>query len=172
MKKPYLEIEATTDTSKIDDFWKIYEELAKRKEFTPYSRELIKNEFQIFSDAGKAKLYFGKVEGKIVSAALIIYSHKIAFYHHAASLPIKEPVNYKLHWQIILDAKNNGFEFYNMWGITTSQAVNHPWFGLTQFKKGFGGELIKFLPTMDHAFSKKYWLNYAIEKIRRKIRGL
>ncbi|MEK7673601.1 MAG: peptidoglycan bridge formation glycyltransferase FemA/FemB family protein [Patescibacteria group bacterium] len=172
MKKPYLEIECSTALSKIDEFWKIYEDLAKRKEFAPYSYNLIKKEFEIFGNEKKALLYFGKVEGKIVSCALIVYSHNIAFYHHSGSLPIKEPINHKLQWQIILDAKNAGCKYYNFWGITLSVNKKHPWWGLTQFKKGFGGELLKFIPAMDYAFSKKYWFNFAIEKIRRKIKKL
>jgi lipid II:glycine glycyltransferase (peptidoglycan interpeptide bridge formation enzyme) len=172
LDKDFLEIEETEDLNKIDDFWKIYESLANRKNFVPYPYELIKNEFEIFSKIGKAKLYFGKIEEKYYSSALIIFSHNSAFYHHGASLPIKEPINYKLHWKIILDAKNRGCKFYNMWGVTLSNDINHPWYGLTQFKKGFGGKLIKLLETLDYKFSKKYYITYIYEKIRRFKRRL
>jgi lipid II:glycine glycyltransferase (peptidoglycan interpeptide bridge formation enzyme) len=167
LKKPFLEIEKTNNPEKIDIFWEIYQNLTERKKFIPYSKSLIKKEFEIFSQANKALLFLGKVEGKYYSAALIIFSHKTAFYHHSASLPIKEPLNYKMQWEIIREAKERGCQFYNFWGIARKDSPEHPWYGLSQFKKGFGGKLIKLLPTFDYQFSWKYYLSYIYEKIKR-----
>ncbi len=168
LKKPYLEIEKTNDLNKIDIFLEIYKDLAERKNFVPYSDGFIKKEFEIFSKENKALLFLGKVEGKYYSGALIIFSHSIAFYHHSASYPIKEPLNYKIQWEIIQEAKKKGCKFYNFWGIAKRETKDHPWYGLTQFKKGFGGKLIKLHPTIDYPFSVKYYLNFVYEKIKRK----
>jgi len=168
LKKNFLEIEKTTDLKKIYIFWDIYLDLAKRKKFVPYSLDFIKEEFEIFSKENKALLFLGKAQGKYYSAALVIFSHQIAFYHHSASYPIKEPLNYKLQWEIIKEAKNRGCKFYNLWGIAIKESKNHPWLGLTQFKKSLGGKLIKLLPTVDYKFSWKYYLTYFYEKIKRK----
>jgi lipid II:glycine glycyltransferase (peptidoglycan interpeptide bridge formation enzyme) len=167
LKKPFLEIEKTNDLEKFEIFWQIYEDLSKRKDFVPYPKEFIKKEFEIFSKENKALLFLGKVENKYYSGALIIFSHQIAFYHHSASYPIKEPLNYKLQWEIIQEAKNRGCKFYNLWGIARKENKDHPWYGLTQFKKSFGGKLIKLPPTTDYPFSFKYWFNYLYEKIKR-----
>jgi lipid II:glycine glycyltransferase (peptidoglycan interpeptide bridge formation enzyme) len=167
LKKPFLEIEKTNDLEKFEIFWQIYEDLAKRKNFIPYPKEFIKKEFEIFSKENKALLFLGKVENKYYSAALIIFSHQIAFYHHSASYPIKEPLNYKLQWEIIQEAKNRSCKIYNLWGIARKENKNHPWYGLTQFKKSFGGQLIKLPSTIDYPFSFKYWFNYLYEKIKR-----
>jgi lipid II:glycine glycyltransferase (peptidoglycan interpeptide bridge formation enzyme) len=168
LKKPFLEIEKTNNLDKLEIFWQIYQDLAKRKKFVPYPKNFIKKEFEIFSKENKALLFLGKVENKYYSAALIIFSHKIAFYHHSASYPIKEPLNYKLQWEIIQEAKNRGCKFYNLWGIAKKEDKNHPWYGLTQFKKSFGGQLIKLPSTIDYPFSLKYYLNYIYEKIKRR----
>lgn len=170
LQKPYIEIEKSTN---VESFWKIYQELSKRKHFVPYPYELIKNEFEIFHQNNQADIYFGKMEGKIYSAALIIYDQKCAYYHHAASLPTKEPINYKLHWQIILDAKKRGCQFYNFWGTMPRSYLqdipkNHPWQGFARFKKGFGGKLIKLLPTCDQPFSMRYYLVKIYEKLKQK----
>lgn len=167
LKKPFLEIEKTIDLEKLEIFWSIYEDLAKRKYFIPYPKKLIKKEFEIFAKENKALLFLGKVEGKYYSAALIIFSHNLAFYHHSASLPIKEPLNYKLQWEIIQEAENRGCKFYNFWGIARKENPEHPWYGLTQFKKGFGGRLIKLFPTIDYKFSWRYYLVYFWEKFKR-----
>ncbi|GIW66940.1 MAG: hypothetical protein KatS3mg095_0838 [Candidatus Parcubacteria bacterium] len=164
LKKHYLEIEITDKIETIKIFWEIYQQLAKEKKFIPYNYQLIKKEFEVFSKEKKAYWYLGKIENKYYSAALIIFDNDCAYYHHSASIKIKEPLNYKLQWQIILDAKKKKCKFYNMWGVTT-QGKNHPWYGLTQFKKGFGGKLISFLPTLDLPLNLKYYLTYAYEKI-------
>jgi hypothetical protein len=168
LKKKFLEIEKTTDIKKIDIFWEIYLDLSKRKKFIPYPLEFIKKEFEIFSKENKALLFLGKAQGKYYSSALVIFSHQVAFYHHSASYPIKEPLNHKLQWEIIQEAKNRGCKIYNLWGIAREEKKEHPWYGLTQFKKSFGGKLINLVPTVDYKFSWKYYLTYFYEKIKRR----
>jgi len=163
LEKEYIEIEKTNNLEKIKIFLELYKDLALRKKFVPYPENLIKKEFEVFSKNNKAILYLGKMENKYYSAALIILENNIGFYHHGASLYSKEPVNYKLHFKIIQDLKKMNFRFYNMWGIT-EKGPEHPWYGLTQFKKGFGGKLIKLLPTLDYSLSSKYYLTYIFEK--------
>jgi lipid II:glycine glycyltransferase (peptidoglycan interpeptide bridge formation enzyme) len=167
LKKPYLEIEKTNDFDKFNIFLEIYKDLAKRKNFIPYSENFLKKEFEVFSKENKALLFLGRVENKYYSAALIIFSHQIAFYHHSASYLIKEPLNYKMQWEIIQEAKKRNCKFYNLWGVARKETKNHPWYGLTQFKKGFGGELIKLQPTIDYVFNWKYYLNFIYEKVKR-----
>lgn len=167
LKKPFLEIEKTTNKEMFEVFWQLYQDLASRKKFIPYPKNFIEKELEIFLKEDKVLLFFGKVEGKYYSSAIIIFSNKIAFYHHAASYPLKEPLNYKLQWEILKEAKNRGCKIYNMWGIAQKENKNHPWYGLSQFKKSFGGKLIKLLPTIDFPFSYRYYLNYIYEKIKR-----
>ncbi len=168
LKKPYLEIEKTTELHKFEIFWEIYQDLAKRKKFIPYPYEYIKKEFEIFSKENKALLFLGKAEGKYYAGALIIFSHQIAFYHHGASLITKEPIEYKLHYEVIQEAKKRGCYFYNFWGVAKNDDPQNPWYGFSQFKKSFGGELIKFLPAIDYKFSWKYWIISLVEKLKRK----
>jgi len=167
LEKPFLEIEKTSNLEKFEIFWQIYEDLAKRKKFVPYPKELIRKEFEIFAKENKTLLFLGKVENKYYSGSLVIFSHQIAFYHHSASYPIKEPLNYKLQWEIIQEAKRRGCKFYNLWGIARKENRKHPWYGLTQFKKSFGGKLVNLPKTIDFPFSFKYWINYLYEKIKR-----
>lgn len=171
LQKPYLIIEKSNNIEILEIFWNLYEQLAKEKKFKPYRKELIKKEFKIFSEEKKALWYLGKIENKYYSSALIIFDNESAYYHHGASIKIKEPLNYKLHWQIILDARQKGYKYYNFWGIT-NQGVKHPWYGLTQFKKGFGGKQINLLPTLDYVFNFKYYLTFLFEKYLIKIQKL
>jgi len=164
LNKDYIEIEETNDINKLDIFFDLYYSMAKNKKFIPYSEELIRKEFELFLKENKAILFLAKTENKYYAAAIIIFENGMAYYHHGASLPSKEPINYKLHWNIILKSKKLNCSNYNLWGITT-EGKNHPWYGLTKFKQGFGGKIIKLMPTMDYIFNYKYYLTYIYEKI-------
>ncbi len=54
-------IEKRTDKNAVHDFYKIYEETAKREAFIPFSEEFIRNEFDAFNKTGNALFLFGKV---------------------------------------------------------------------------------------------------------------
>ena len=166
LKKPYLEIFIDEKLEYFEKFWEIYEDLAKRKKFIPYSKEFLEKELEFFKN--KAKLFIAKAEGKIYGGAIIVFSHQIAFYHHSASIPIKEPLEYKLQWTVIQKAKKLNCKYYNFWGIAKNEKIDHPWYGLSQFKKGFGGKKIDLLPTFDYNFSLRYYLIYLYEKIKRR----
>ncbi|KKS18265.1 MAG: hypothetical protein UU76_C0024G0004 [Parcubacteria group bacterium GW2011_GWC1_41_7] len=172
LQKPYLEITEETSKKGVDIFWELYEQLADRKDFVPYSRELIQKETGIFSKDNKAKLYIASVEGKPISSALIIYSGDTASYHHGASLPAKEPISYKLHFQAMRDARDAGMHYYNFWGIAEDASPEHPWYGLTQFKKGFGGNLYECYGAMDYPLSFRYIPIRLLETLRKKKKKL
>ena len=105
---------------------------------------------------------------------MIIFHSKRGFYHQGASLPSKAPVSYLLQWEAIKEAKRRGCERYNFWGIVpdTKENANHPWKGLSLFKKGFGGYEKDYLKTKDYPLSFRYWLVYVFEKIRKRKRHL
>jgi lipid II:glycine glycyltransferase (peptidoglycan interpeptide bridge formation enzyme) len=70
---------------------------------------------------------------------------------------------------------------YNFWGIAplrSSGSPNsqfpipkHPFAGVTTFKTGFGGELLELEHCMDLPLSKKYFLTWGIETVRKWRRG-
>jgi lipid II:glycine glycyltransferase (peptidoglycan interpeptide bridge formation enzyme) len=60
---------------------------------------------------------------------------------------------------------------YNFWGIAPEGKKNHPWNGLTGFKKGFGGEAHEYLHAQDLPCSPLYILPKTIETIRRIKKG-
>lgn len=153
----------------LDSFYKIYLETAKRQKFTPYEYNFIKEEFDTFKENNGAEFFFAEYQNKILSSALIIYYSDSAYYHHGASLNLfpKIQASYLLHWEVIKEAQKRNLKFYNMWGVAPLNAKNHPWQGLTFFKTGFGGKLYECLPTQDLPLTKKYWLNYLVEKFRK-----
>ena len=68
--------------------------------------------------------------------------------------------------------KNGGKKFYNMWGVVEEDDKKHPWWGLSLFKRGFGGVELNLMRAKDLPLKRiKYFVNWAIETIRTKKRN-
>ena len=170
--------EATAGKDKIEDikiFNKLTQEIAERQKFVPFSSEYIKNEFEVFSKDNEALLFFGKYKGELAAAALVVFWSDIGFYHQAASSEkyAKFSIPYLILWKAIKEAKKRGCTLFDFWGyVDPKNQPKHPWAGPTLFKMGFGGKAYEYVKTQDYPLSKKYWLTYLFEKLRKIKRGL
>lgn len=167
-------------------FSDLHKRVSQRQNFVPFSLEYLENEFSIFdkparnafgiADAGgdnQAFLLFGKYKGEIAAGCFVVFWSGIGFYHHAVSLPeyAKFYIPYLLQWEAIKEAQKRGCYLYDFWGYVEPTS-KHPWAGPTLFKMGFGGNTHFYVKTQDFPLSKKYWLTYFFEKIRKAKRGL
>jgi len=173
-KNKDIEILQSKNLGDTEIFNKLYQEVVDRHHFVPFSLNYLKNEFSAFNPDNQISLFFGKYKGEIIASAFILFWSKKAFYHQAAlSLKYpKIPVSYLLQWRAIQEAKKRDCEVYNFWGIAPNEDPKHPWAGLTLFKMGFGGNKKEYVKTQDFVLSKKYWLTFLFEKLRRTKRGL
>jgi len=173
LKNTEIEIIKSSDIKDIEIFNNIYQATVQRQHFSPFSLNYLKNEFLSFSEDNQIRILLGKYKNEVVAGAMILFWQNSAFYHQGASLRkfSKIPVSYLLQWEAIKEAKNRGLKYYSFWGIAPEDKENHPWKGLTLFKKGFGGEKKEYIPTQDFIISKRYWFNYIIERFRKTKRG-
>lgn len=172
--KEEVVIDKITDISALDKFWNVYKKTVERENFTPFSKDFIKDEFESFNRDNNAIFLIAKAKNsnQVLAAALIIFNKNTAFYHQGASLHSKVPVAYLMQWEAIREAKRKGCRFYNFWGISPNDNEKHPWFGLSLFKKGFGGFRVDYLPTQDFVFAPTYWLVFLYEKLVKWKRNL
>ena len=174
-KNPDIEIVKTQNIEDLKKFNEIYCSTATRHKFVPFSLKYIQNQFSSFSPDNQILIFLGKYKNEVVSSAVIVFWQNVGFYHHGASLSKynKIPVSYLLQWEVIKEAKKRECQKYNFWGIITpDDNKNHPWAGLSLFKKGFGGHRKDYVQTQDLPLSKIYYLTYIFEKMRKIKRGL
>jgi peptidoglycan pentaglycine glycine transferase (the first glycine) len=171
-EKDGVEMIVSSNPEDIDIFWKVYAQTVDRQNFSPFSKNYLRTEFEIFQKDDNARFFFAKYQNEIVAAALIIFYKNSAFYHHGASTHPKVPAPYLLQWQIIKEAKKRGFQWYDFWGIAPEDKPKHPWAGLSLFKKGFGGSSTPYVHAKDLVLSPMYWISWLIETVRRIKRGL
>jgi lipid II:glycine glycyltransferase (peptidoglycan interpeptide bridge formation enzyme) len=162
-------VRETKDVSDLKQFYSLYEATSKRQGFVVHTS--ITEEFEAFAKEDKALLFFGSHEKKILAGAIILFYGGQAIYHHGASLSSKIPASYVVQWKSILEAKKRGIKVYNFYGIAPDDKPNHPWRGITLFKKGFGGREINYIHAHDFPVSPMYIVPKTIEAVRTKMRG-
>ncbi|MBI3442367.1 MAG: peptidoglycan bridge formation glycyltransferase FemA/FemB family protein [Candidatus Sungbacteria bacterium] len=152
----------------------LYQGTARRHHFTAFSDEYLQKEFEAFRADDQLLIFLAEYRETIIAGAMIVFYGGSAFYHHGAtsSAHPEIPASYLLQWEAIQEAKARGCALYNFWGIVDKEKTNHPWAGLTLFKKGFGGFAQEYLPAQDLPLTSRYWLSFLVEKIRRARRRL
>jgi lipid II:glycine glycyltransferase (peptidoglycan interpeptide bridge formation enzyme) len=156
----------TIDTG-LKDFFALYTQTSKRHSFVPHSG--IREELEVFRN--NAIVLNAACKGKTLASAIILFWGEQAIYHHGASIPSKVPASYLIQWEAIREAKKRGQRLYNFWGIAPENKQNHPWRGITLFKKGFGGREVEFMHAQDYPVSPLYVIPKTIELIRKRLKG-
>ncbi len=158
----------------VEEFDKLYQQTKVRQHFVPFSLNYLKNEFKAFSKDGQILVLLGKYNGEVVASGIFVFWGDVGFYHHGASslkYP-KIPVSYLLLWEAIKKAKEKGCKKFNFWGVVPDEKKSHPWYGLSLFKKGFGGKSKEYVRTQDCIINLKYWFSFMVEAIRKIKKGL
>ncbi len=153
---------ATIDTD-VNQFLKFYNDFSHRKGFVAHSG--VKEEYEEFKKDNQVVLFMAEYEKKLISAAMIAFVGNTAIYRHSASDSAHRdiPASYLIQWEAIKEAKKRGKSIYNFWGISPTENKNHPWYGLSLFKTGFGGEKVEFVPAYDFPLNLKYWKAHGID---------
>ena len=162
-------VEKTTDPKSLSVFFDLYNKTAIRHGFVEHTS--IQEEFNVFASNGNALHIIGRANGKAIASAIVLFAGVEAIYHHGASEQSTIPASYLVQWEALLEAKKRGMRYYNFWGIASTEDHHHPWYGLTQFKRGFGGQVRRYIHAYDFPVSWKYWLLYLIELVRKRIKG-
>lgn len=163
------------DLSLIKEFYDLQLATARRQKFVPFSFEFLNEQFKVFSQKNKALLYRATLNNKLLAEAIIIFYDQEAVYHYGASTDEGRgyPGAYLIQWEAILEAKRRGMTRYNLWGVSPIDEPKHRFYGLSLFKRGFGGQDVEYLHAQDLVINyPRYILNYVIESIRKRARSV
>jgi len=145
-------------------------EHSKKVGYHPFSEKFINYLYEVFPE--NITTISARFEWKIESILMTIKFWKTCVYYIATS-DIKHPKfspNYLCQWEAIKQAKADGCEIYNFWGVSPDNNPNHPIAWVTKFKRKFSWYDYSLLHAQDLVISPKYWFNFMIETIRRKKR--
>ena len=168
-----IKITTTDNPDAIKKFYELQLLTAKRQDFVPFSYKYLYQQFKVFTQEKKALLYSAEFEDKLLAQAFIIFYNQEAAYHYGASTQEgrKYPGAYLIQWEAIKEAKRRTMQRYNFWGVAPEEQKSHRFYGLSIFKRGFGGVDLEYLHAQDLVINKpKYIINSAVENIRKRIR--
>lgn len=165
--KPETGFRITVDQN-LDAFWELHQATVKRHGFVPFTRQSTKTELEVFGS--ECQIVTVWHDQKPLASGVFLFDDKAGYYHQGASVPSKLPAAHASLWAAICEAKKRGCTHFNFWGVSPEDQPHHPWFGLSKFKRGFGGFEKEYLHVHDFEITWKAKLNRIIEARRKKKR--
>lgn len=162
------------DPTEIKKFYEIQKHVADKHGFVPFAYDFLYEQFQSFLADDQVVLVHSYLDKELLASAFIIFYNKEAVYHYGVSTEAnaKYPGSYACQKRAIDEAILRGCRYYNFWGIAPEGAKKHRFAGVSLFKRGFGGDEIPYVEAHDIPVTSKYYLTYAFETIRKKMRKL
>jgi lipid II:glycine glycyltransferase (peptidoglycan interpeptide bridge formation enzyme) len=170
-----IKVEVVSGAKYLDEFYNLQLETAKRHNFVPFTKQFLTEQFKTFQEVDAVQMYRATYQGKLLTMAFIIFYGQEAAYHYGASTDLARqyPGAYAVQWEAIQEARRRGCQRYNFWGVTEHGNTKHRFYGVSVFKRGFGGDDVAYLPAQDLVVNRlKYEVTYAFETARRKARKL
>ena len=164
-------IQIAENTEDIESFFKVLDSTSRRNEFGIYSLKYYQELFELLSENTTmdnvsppvARVYLAKFENQVIAAIWVIFFGDTATYLYGGmdKKHSKLMAPHLIQWQAIMEAKKRDCKYYDFWGIAPDGAdKKHAWFGLTRFKKQFGGLEINYPGSNDAIFQKMWYYIY------------
>lgn len=172
-EKNEITVEKSTNPADIHEFYQIQMQTAHRHGFVAFSEDFLTKQFAAFASHGEAVLYIAKYHGEILAENFMIFYGNEASYHYGVSSELGTKLSGAplLHMAAMRDARKRGINRYNFWGIVGEDETWHRFYGVSQFKRGFGVEEYKYVPAHDLILQPtRYLITKLIETIRKKKR--
>ena len=153
-----------------DSVWPLFIETGSRGEFRLHPKTYYEKMLQkVNSDDCKIFLATAMFEQKPIAVNLMLDFGGVRTYLHGASSHEHRALMapHLLHFELIKDAKQKGLEIYDWRGIAPSDKSNHPWAGITRFKRSFPGREVVYVGTYD--LVRKPFL-YKVYRLARRVR--
>ncbi len=156
----------------LGDFLDIMKETAARGQFTQHDDAYLKKTFAFLSEKNIAKLRLASFEKKMIAGQIEIWSGDTVTYLYGASSSSMRSLMapYALHWAAIQEAKEAKMHWYDFWGENPEDEASidykKSWKGISRYKKGFGGEHLEYIGTIDTPIRK------TIYRILRRLRRI
>ena len=169
------DIEVTADTSdeSIEEFCRLEKLHAERQKYVAFSESFLRKQFEAFREGGEVLIYTARKDGEVLAQNFMIFYGAEASYHYGVSseLGTKYSAAPLLHMRAMEEARKRGCVRYNLWGIVEPDEKEHRFYGVSEFKRSFGCDELRYTPAHDMVLKPmKYKVNWAVEAARKKKR--
>lgn len=173
-KKSNVDIKKIDNERELKKWYDLNKQKAKRVNIFIHDYRYYKNYFKMFVLNGKSNFYCAYYKNKLVSGVFISNYGDESIYQYSAGIKTKVYFNDLIQWKVIKDCINNGKIWYDLWGVAPDEDdKSHPLYGVTRFKRKFGGSHYRYIGCFDYPISSLgYKLLMFAEKQRKNILNL
>ncbi|TSC96217.1 MAG: putative methicillin resistance protein [Parcubacteria group bacterium Athens1014_10] len=165
-EKKGVKIRESKDLKDLDKFYSLARETSARDGFKLHPKAHYLKLFEILIKDNLGSLFLAEHEGDILSVIMVLFFNQKAVYLHGASSNKKRNLmaNQLIQWEALKKAKERGCLVYDFGGVAPEGEPNHPWQGVSRFKKSFGGRAANYLSFRDLVFQPLWYRIYKIAK--------
>ena len=171
--KSDVEVVADASDEAIAEFCRLEKLHAERQKYVAFSGEFLRKQFEAFRKGGEVLIYTARYNGEVLAQNFMIFYGAEASYHYGVSsaLGTKYSAAPLLHLEAMREARRRGCVRYNLWGIVGREETEHRFYGVSEFKRSFGCDELRYTPAHDMVLkSAKYRVNWVVETARKKKR--
>jgi len=158
-----------TDNKNIEAYYELMKETTVRDNFNGNTLKYYTDFLHYLEDS---VLLLAYKDDEVVAGGIFIFRKDVATYYYWASSSKKELRNlmgpYLLQWEAIKIWKEYGSKLYDFGWVATPWEENHPWTGVTDFKKKFTADIRKV--SEGYIFVTRP-IMYKILVVAKKLRG-
>lgn len=158
-EKHGIVVKRRDDEEALKEFYDIYKETCSRQAFIIHPLAYYKKIMEEIILKGNGAFFNAYHEGRAIASVVIFTFGKRAWYMYGASANAYRNMmpNNLIHWEVIKWAKEKDLKEYDLWGIPSNPGEKHPLWGVYRFKKGMGGDLVKFIGSYDLPFNRAFY---------------
>lgn len=156
----------------IEKLLPLIHDIAERNRISVHSDEYIRKQAKALLP-DDASLHFIELDGQAITGAFLFEDESCCYYGHAgtAAKHYKLQANTALVGELLAYAKNKGKQRFDLYGIAPTDDETHPWAGVTSFKAGFGGDVVRYNQTYDLPIKKALYVAYSFLRSLTRKRG-
>ncbi|MFH1899217.1 MAG: peptidoglycan bridge formation glycyltransferase FemA/FemB family protein [Patescibacteria group bacterium] len=169
-------VRQSTDDADFDIFYNLYSETGGRAKFFARSKNYMEKAWRTFRDAGCGRFVIAELDGKPLTAWLLINYDNVLYYPYGGSTNEDRNVQSSclVGWEAIKLGKKLGCTLFDMWGASEDMSnKSDPYFGFSLFKEKFGAKHVVYIPSYDFVLNAPvYKLFTAANAFRWKLLNL
>jgi peptidoglycan pentaglycine glycine transferase (the first glycine) len=177
-EKKGVRVRPVMDDGAVETFHRLLDVTARRDGFLTRPLNYFIAIRDLLGPRGQAQFFLAEKDGAALSGALALTMGPLCWYAYGASSNEERNLmpNYLMQWEMIRWARSKGCKTYDFRAVPSDPSPTDPLYGLYRFKKGFGGEKIRFIGEYDRVYSPLWYGLWtrgwpAFKKIRRLLKG-
>jgi len=171
-KKKGVQIIQDNSENGLNTYLEILKETTNRQGFYAHTPDYFVKMWQNLQHTDIMNIFHAVYQNTTLASWIIFKFKDKIYYPYGASRDIHRDVmaSNLLMWQVIVWGKQQNCNLLDMWGALGPEPdKSHPWYGFHRFKKGYSGQLMRFIGTYDLVLNPPLYQIFQIaDKLRWK----